>query len=117
MPDSFTKPPHRLFPWIVAALILTLLLVITSPTLLPQLLGKLTGIVAGGMLGALLFDTLVPYARPSGFLAQPWHLCMVFRVDEPDFKIVAGKETLFMVCCALKVFSIIGGAYVVGLGN
>lgn len=117
MPNSHTKPPHRLFSWALIAVFFALLLIVVAPENLSQYMGKLVALPTGGVIGALLFDTIVPYARPSGFLAQPWHLCMVFREDEPDFKIVPGKETLFVICCALKVFSIFAGAYVFGLGN
>lgn len=117
MQNHATKPPHRLFPWVLFALFVAVVLILLAPVNIPQYLGKLVSIPTGLALGALAFDTLVPYARPSGFLAQPWYLTMAFCEGEPDFKIVPGKETLFMVCTALKVFSMFAGAYVFGLGN
>jgi len=112
-----TRPPRRLTAWVLVAVLLAVLAALANPLNVAQILGKLLSIPAGAVLGSLLFDTLVPYARPSAFLAEPWYLSMAFKAGEPDFKIVPGKETLFIVCCCLKVFCMMAGAYVMGLGN
>lgn len=117
MPKSTTSAPHRLFPWTILALIVTVALIFMAHQNIPQYLGKLVSIPTGLVLGVLAFETLLPYARPSAYLSEPWHLCMVFQNGEPDFKIVPGKETVFLVCCVLKVLSMFAGAYVFGLGN
>jgi len=111
------KPPHRLAVWSIVAVLLAVVLVLWDPKNVSQVLGKILAVPSGGAMGCLLFDTLMPYARPSAFLSEPWHLTMAFKEGEPDFKIVAGKETLFIACCAFKALFILGGAYIVGLGN
>ena len=112
-----TKPPRRLTVWVIAAVVLAVLAVLANPNNMGQVLGKLFAVPAGAALGSLLFDTLLPYARPSSFLAEPWYLTMTFKSGEPDFKIVPGKEQLFVVCCCVKAFCMMAGAYVLGLGN
>ena len=112
-----TAQPLRATWWIVAAVLFAALLVLTNPNNLSQLFGKLLAPCAGGVIGALLFDTLLPYLKPSQRLAEPWQLCVIFQPGESDIKIVPGKELEFMVCSALKVLVIVSSMHVVGLGN
>lgn len=118
MSDEITSAkPLRTFWWSVAVVVLAVLLVLTNPNNLSQLFGKLLAPCAGGVLGALLFDTLLPYLKPSSRLAEPWQLCMIFKPGESDIKIVPGKELEFLVCAALKVLVIVASMNAVGLGN
>lgn len=115
--DTIINKPPRLIWWIVSVCIFSALLVLTNPNNLSQLFGKVLAPCAGGVIGALLFDTLVPYLKPSARLAEPWHLCMIFKPGESDFKVVPGKELEFLVCAALKVLTIVACVLAVALGN
>jgi len=115
---SVSRKPHRLLPWIICAVILSVLLVLVNMNNISQILGKLLAPCAGGVIASLLYEKLaLPYFRPSGYLAQEWHLEMVFKPGVADHEIVPGTENRFMLACTLKAAFIIAGMIAVGLGN
>jgi hypothetical protein len=91
---------------------------VDAPQVLPQLFGKLFSASVGLVLGALGYEKLMfPYFRPSSYLTQPWTLNMIFKAEQADHEIVAGKETLFMLACVLKTLTCGAFMYMVSLGN
>lgn len=106
----------RLTPWIIAAVLCAVALVLLKPDDAHVVLSKAAMLVSGAVLGFLVHHTLMPYNRPSGYLVTPWELSMIFKPGEADHRIVPGYEWQFLAACILRVACIVGGAFVMGLG-
>lgn len=107
----------RMLPVLLVALFFLAWVGLYAPGQLVVLCFKPGSVFLGGYLGYWAFRQLLPFFRPSGFLARPWResLKSGFVNDGPNFEVAPGQMIPFLVSVCLQGLFVIGGMLAVGM--
>ena len=87
---------QRLLGWLIAAVVLLIVIALTSPQQLGVTLYKLSLVSLAAVLGYHLDRGLFPYASPGGYLRHNWKVTDAHQgPDQPEYPIVPGFEMVF----------------------
>jgi hypothetical protein len=92
-------------------LLLVLLLLLLAPQQVPVLFYKICALALGGGVGYYIVREVLPFARPSGYLAKPWRENTGSTLDAADFEVAPGCMVKFLCACAFQVLGVIGGMW------
>lgn len=101
----------RLYGWLFATILLTLLVALLAPQQIGVSVYKLSLVATAGVAGYWLDRSLFPYARPDTWLVKPWSPGAPYV---PDFAIQPGSEIIF--AAAMLRRAIIVGAMMLAVG-
>lgn len=88
-----TRSPRMTLPNLIATGLL-LVVVSVAPHQAPVLTYKLALILLAACACYILDVSLFPYAKPSGYLAQPWRDDISFKPSTADFSVAAGCQVV-----------------------
>jgi len=90
---------HRLFIWVLSAVVLIGIIALLSPQQLPVTLYKLSLVSLAAVIGYHLDRALFPYASPGSYLVENWKTMTFYPVirerSEPEYPVVSGYELIF----------------------
>jgi len=99
--------------WLIAAVVLLLVVLVTSPAQLPVVLYKAALVALAAVMGYWLDRALFPYARPDGYLVRDWR----YGTDEPtgdaDYQVVPDYRLPFVAAMIRR--ACIVGAVIIGM--
>jgi len=109
-----THAPRMTLPNLISTC-LVLVVVSVAPHQAPVLTYKLALILLAACACYMLDVSLFYYAKPSGYLAQPWRDDISFKPSQADFGVAAGCQALFIAACARRCLIVCAGMLAVAL--
>lgn len=108
---------YRMMKFSAVALTCLFLTLAMAPQQAPVVLYKL-GLILSGAWAFWWLDMLAfPYGRPGGYLTTPWDGTIITALDDADYKVVRGYESVFAWACMRRaVLMSVGGALGMSLG-